>query len=109
MSVVYGCMSWVEVVIDDISVGHAGVGPQRVSNQILRCKLCGKQFCPKTSQMFKSSIPDSDLDTHGCPCNQQKETSISEVLAFKWVTTGKSHGEVWFESYLVWAGNFIAP
>lgn len=45
-------MSWVEMVIDDISAGQVCIGTQHVSNQILQCKLCEKQLafiCPKTS------------------------------------------------------------
>lgn len=52
MKVVYVCMSWVEMVIDDISVEQVSVGTQHVSNQILQRKLRGKQrasICPKTS------------------------------------------------------------
>lgn len=52
MPFVYVCMTWVEMVIGDISVGQVCIGTQYVSNQILQCKLCGKQLafiCPKTS------------------------------------------------------------
>lgn len=103
MPFVYVCMSWVEMVIGDISVGQVCIGTHSMcSTKFYSANSVESRwhsFAPKHQQVLKSLIPDSYLDTHGCLCNQQKEPSNSKVLALKWVTMGESsHGEVCFES-----------